>query len=359
MSRILPRYLTRQFLGLFVFSLVGAVLLFIVVDLVENVDQFIDAKAPWYVTFKYYLFFTPSILVLTMPVGTLLSTVFSVGIMAKNSEIVALKALGYSFYQVMRILLILGGMISLLSFFIMETVAIPANLLKEDIKKEYLTKTRGLASSRFRNLFVQEPPDKIIGIDYFNVNKQTAYNVKIETFLGNQLIERIDTDEMVWNGKDWTVRKGYLRRFQDGREQATPISKPVTFHFRFSPRELATAQIKPDEMSFIELWHFIRKVRLFKGEVHRWLTDFHSRIAFPLSNFFIVMLAAPLSYNRRKKSLTIGFGLSLAICFIYFGCIKLGQTLGQNKTLNPFFAAWLGNMLAGLCGLITLKKTRK
>ena len=359
MTRILPRYISRQFIGLLVFSLFGSVLLFIVVDLVENADQFIDAKAAWHVVVMYYLYFLPSILVLTVPVGTLLATVFSVGILAKSNEITAMKALGYSFYQVMGTLLLLGFIVSIFSFFLEELIAIPSNQKMTEIKKQYLSKGEGATYFKYRNLLIQEPPDQIIEIEFYNNTNKTAYNVIIETFKGNQLVARLDAAEMYWKGNKWLITKGYRRIFTKEEERAFPILEPMEFQFQFSPKQLISSQIKPDEMRFSELWRFIRKVRQSKGEVQRWLTDFHIRIAFPVSNVLIVLLAAPLSYNRRKKSLAIGFGLCLLICFFFFGFIKLGQTLGHNKSLHPILAAWLGNGVAALGGMINFTKTRK
>jgi lipopolysaccharide export system permease protein len=359
MTRILPRYISRQYMGLLVFSLLGSVLLFIVVDLVENADQFIDAKAAWHVVVMYYLYFLPNILVLTVPVGTLLATVFSVGILAKSNEITAMKALGYSFYQVMSVLLLLGFCVSIFSFFLEELIAIPSNQKMMEIKKQYLSKDEGATYLKYRNLLIQEPPDKIIEIEFYNNAQKTAYNVIIETFKGNQLVSRIDAAEMYWNGNKWSIKKGFQRLFTGEEERAFPILEPIEFKFQFSPKQLVSSQIKPDEMRFSELWGFIKKVRQSKGEVQRWLTDFHMRISFPVSNVFIVLLAAPLSYNRRKKSLAIGFGLCLLICFFFFGFIKLGETLGHNKSLHPILAAWLGNGVAALIGMINFTKTRK
>jgi lipopolysaccharide export system permease protein len=359
MNRLLPKYLSRQFLGIFVFSLIGSVFLFVIVDLIENADQFIDAKAAWHVVVVYYLYFLPNICVLTVPVATLLATVFSVGLLAKNNEITAMKALGYSFYQVMSVLLILGCIISVFSFFLQEIISIPANGKMMEIKRSYLTKNEGASYLKYRNLLIQEPPDKIVRIEFFNNITGTAYNVSIETFADNKLISRLDAAEMRWKDNRWVVPGGYRRIFEDEKEKAFPFSKPVVFSFQFTPKELASAQIKPDEMRFLELHRFIRKIRQSRGEVKRWLTDFYMRIAFPVSNLFIILLAAPLSYNRRKKSLAIGFGISLMICFFFFGLIKLGQTLGQNESLPPLLAAWLGNVLAAAGGVINTISTRK
>lgn len=359
MIGILPRYISRHFINLFIFSLLGAGLLCIVIDLVENVDLFIDAKAPLGVAILYYIYYFPYFLVLATPVGSLLATVFSLGILARNNEITAMKALGYSFYQVLGILLVLGVFVSMFSFVLSEGCAIPANQKKGEIRKRYLERARSDRYSRFRDLLIQDPPDKIINIAYFNMDTKTAYDVEIETFFQNRLISRLDAGEMTWNGKEWVVYKGYQRIFENESEKAFQIMQPIQFHFRFSPKELSMAQVKPDEMGFFELFRFIDKVRQCKGDIQRWLTDLYIRIAFPISNVVIVLLSMPLLYNRRKKSLAIGFGISLIISFLFFGCVILGQTMGHNKSMKPFLAAWFGNGIAGICSLINIKKTRK
>ena len=112
-------------------------------------------------------------------------------------------------------------------------------------------------------------------------------------------------------------------------------------------------------MDIRELYSFIQRVRASGGEVHRFMTDFYLRIAFPLSNLMIVLFGLPLVYNQRKRSLTIGFGISLVITFFYFGVVKLGQTIGQNGGMHPFLAAWLGNGVMGIGGIINLLNTRK
>ena len=359
MTGILPRYVARQFLGLFLFTLLGAALLFVVLDVVENVDQFIDAKAPGRIVVLFYLFSVPYYMVLAMPFATLLAGVFSVGALAKHNEIVAMKALGYSFYQTLRILLFLGFAISVFSFVLAETMAIPANRKKGEIKRKHLDKSVAMYDMRYRNLLIQEPPDMIIAIEFFNPAVKTAYKVEIQTFRKNRLVRRLDAEEMVWNGAEWLVRKGYLRIFEEEGEKATPLAQEMRFRFHFSPRELSTSQVKPDEMGFLDLERFVQRVRQSRGEADRWLTDWHMRISFPFSNMLVVLISVPLAYNRRKKSLALGFAISLFVCFCFFGVVVLGQTLGHNKSMDPFCAAWLGNALAALGGLVNIRSVRK
>jgi lipopolysaccharide export system permease protein len=46
--RILDRYLLREFLTSSSLGLIGFIVIFIVVDLIEKMDVFLDHKAPWF-----------------------------------------------------------------------------------------------------------------------------------------------------------------------------------------------------------------------------------------------------------------------------------------------------------------------
>lgn len=359
MKKILIRYLMRQFASIFLLCLGAVLAIYMVVDLIENMDGFIDRKVPWVQVIYYYLYYIPYILFLILPVATMLATVFSVGNMARHNELVAMKALGISLYQLTSILLILGFAVSVAGFLLAEGVVIQTNRKKAVIEMEYLKTQRQRTKNIFRNLKIQEPPDKVISIGVYNKRKEVAQKVRIETFDRNTLVHRIDAPEMVWRNGQWEIQSGYERRFIQDREEASPIDTTLRFGFQFRPREVLLAQSTPDELTLFELHRFIERIRKSGQEVHRWMTDFHMRAAFPFANLFIVLLSVPLAYNRRKRSLTIGFGIALMVCFFYFGLIKLGQTMGHNGSLAPLIAAWIGNLTAGVAGIVNLMAVRK
>lgn len=359
MKKILTRYLVRQFTAVFLLCLGAVLAIYVVVDLIENLDGFIDRKVPWIQVFLYYLYYIPYMLFLILPVATMLATVFSVGNMARHNELVAMKALGISLYQLTSILLVLGFIVSAAGFLLAEGVVIQTNRKKAVVESEYLKTQPQRTRNVFRNLQLQEPPDKVISIGVYNKRKETARNVRIETFDQNTLVQRIDAPEMIWKDGRWEIQSGYRRRFIGEREMASPIDTAMRLAFQFQPRDVLLAQSTPDEMTLFELRRFIERIRQSGQEVHRWMTDFHMRAAFPFANLFIVLLSTPLAYNRRKRSLTIGFGIALMIIFFYFGLIKLGQTMGHNGSLPPLLAAWIGNGVAGAAGIVNLIAVRK
>src|SRR4030042_1763167 len=223
--KIIPKYIRSRFLGIFGFCLFSVVMVFLVVDLVESLDRFIDRNVPAKIILLYYLNYVPYILVLGVPVTTLLASVFSMGTLAKNNEMVALKSLGYSLYKVMGTFLIMGLIISAVTFVLSEGVVSRTNRNKEDIRRKYLEGDIQRVSSDSRNLEIQEPPDQIVTMAYFDPGKKIARRVKIETYHENHLTGRVDTDSMMWLDGSWIVLNGYKRTFEEDHETAIPISR--------------------------------------------------------------------------------------------------------------------------------------
>src|SRR6185436_7320240 len=77
--RILDRYLLREFLTYLVLGLMGFIVIFIVVDLIEKMDVFLDHKAPWFLVAQYFLNLTPDVVVKMLPVALLLATFLALG----------------------------------------------------------------------------------------------------------------------------------------------------------------------------------------------------------------------------------------------------------------------------------------
>ncbi|MBN1781790.1 LptF/LptG family permease [bacterium] len=361
---ILRRHIIERFVRTFLFCVLGVIVIFIVVDLVENVDRFIDAHVPWHAVGLYYLLNIPFIVVLTLPMATILSTTLLVGSMAKDNETVALKALGFSYYQIMTLLLLLGACISMLSFGLAEGVAARATRSRVEMERAYLKKHLDRDQTRYHDLNIQEPPYWHISMSEFDSRTSEARQVKIERLLDNRRIQmRIDADLMKYENGQWLVipvkNPTYQRSFEGENETAAAITDTLRFGFTFTPKDLIQVKIVSEEKSIFELYKFAMRTRASGGKIHRWMTDIHLRIAFPISNILVVFLCIPLVYNRRKKSVAEGVGISLLICFVYFGLIKTGQTLGHKEELGPFIGAWLGNITAILAGLVNLVRVRK
>ncbi|MFC1693412.1 LptF/LptG family permease, partial [Candidatus Latescibacterota bacterium] len=95
--RKLSKYILKEFLSFLMYGIIAFAVIFILVDLVDNLDNFIDNKVRISLIVLYYIFNLPFIIVLTFPVAMLLSTMFSLGRLSSDNELTAMKASGVSF----------------------------------------------------------------------------------------------------------------------------------------------------------------------------------------------------------------------------------------------------------------------
>jgi len=106
MFKKLDIYLLRQFITILVVSLLGFLSIFIIVDLIENLDRYIDNKMPWLIVLKYYGYSLPYFINIALPMSMMIAAVFSFGLMAKRNEWTAMKSAGISLYRLSFTLLL-------------------------------------------------------------------------------------------------------------------------------------------------------------------------------------------------------------------------------------------------------------
>ena len=99
--RILDRYLLREFLLFLVLGLIGFIVIFIVVDLIEKMDVFLDHKASFLLVAEYFLNLAPDVVVKMLPVALLLATFLALGQLNKFGELTAMRAGGLSLVRIL------------------------------------------------------------------------------------------------------------------------------------------------------------------------------------------------------------------------------------------------------------------
>jgi len=136
----LDLYLIRQFLTILGISILGFTCIFLIVDLIENLDRFIDNTVPWNIVSKYYVYTLPWFFNIALPMAMLIATVFSVGLLVKRNEWTAMKSSGISLYRIAIPLIIIGIIISYASFEFENRVVSSGNQVRSAIEQKYIKK---------------------------------------------------------------------------------------------------------------------------------------------------------------------------------------------------------------------------
>lgn len=359
--KIIDIYIIKQYIQTILFGILAFTLIFVVIDMVENVDDFVDQQVSADIIFQYYLVFSPEIIKLMTPVAVLLAALFTTGKMSNLSELTAIKASGVSLYRFMAPFLIVTIIICIISIYFAGYVVPDANKTKISIERKYLNKGHIFAGS---NIFFQDTKAKIIGISFFDPNSNQANQVSIQSFNPDDLTEmisRIDAGRMVYDTttNQWTAKNGVERIFTSSGQKAEYFSSLNIEDLNFTPLDLLSKQQKPEEMNLNDLKELIRNQERAGNDPTRTLIEYYSRFSFPMASLVCVIFGLPISANRRKGGLAVQVGISILVTFIYLVFLKISQAFGKNGALDPLLTAWFANLIFITAALINLPRVKQ
>jgi lipopolysaccharide export system permease protein len=337
-------------------------LIFILVDLFENLDKFIDNKLSLGAVFNYYLYFIPEIIRLITPIAVLLATLFTAGGMVNFNEIIAVKNAGISLVRFMAPFLVVGFIITMISLYFNNWIVPEANKQKFFIERNSLGKNKNVVG--LNKLYFQDSKNQLILIDQFSEVDLSANRVSIQLYNPdslNQMIKRVDAAQMKWDGGKWYLLKAAERNFTTEKEELKSYdSIPATGieglnKINLVPSQITRKQLKPEEMNYGELEEFITSMKKGGQNTDRQMVDFYSKISFSFASLNIIIFGISISTgSKRRKGLALQFGISILVSFVYLGFIKISQSFGYNGDLNPMFTAWLANIAFAGFGMINL-----
>lgn len=364
--RLLDRYIIRQYVVSFIFGLFSFLCIFLIIDLTEKIDDFLDAQVPTDVILNYYVVFAPEIIKLMTPIAVLLSALFVVGRMAAQNELAAMKSSGVSLYRLLLPFLAVATVIVGISVYVNGWVVPISNQKKFYIERTYLRK--GIDPSNRFNIFFQVGQTRVVSINYFDMRSHTASRVSIQDFADTNLTvlyHRYDAFSMQWEERSDSTAEGWV--LLNGTHRGTVnLTDPIVRFQRLyvgtldlHPGDIEKKQRKPDEMEYGELREFIEAQRRSGQDVSRWLVDYHAKLAFPFASIIMVLFGVPFAASRPRTGTALGFGIATAATFIYLAFMKISQVFGYNGDIDPLLTAWMANLLflgAAIANIIRVQK---
>ncbi|MCL4540407.1 MAG: LPS export ABC transporter permease LptG [Bacteroidetes bacterium] len=340
-------YIIRQFISVILFSLLAFAAIFILVDLMEHLDNFLDHGVGLLLIARYYLVFTPEILTLITPVAVLLACLFTTGRMSNHNEITIIKSSGINIYRILLPYLMVSAIICAVMVYFNEWIVPLANHEKFRIEKVFLQEHR--EGWWKYNIFMLDSRDRIVSIGYYDDYNNTAERVSVQDFADTNLtylIRRFDAANMSYDKtkQEWILHRVIERTFEGDKETFKTFATLPLKEISFTPADLKEKELNPKDMNFNQLKRFIELQKKSGNDVARYEVDYYSKVSFPFAAIIVIFFGVPLSARKKRSGLALEFGISILVSFIYLLVIKISQVLGYDGLVSPLLTAWLANI---------------
>ena len=344
---ILYRYITREILKYFGIIVTMVIGIYLAVDFIEKIDDFIEIRLPLSKAVSYFLYKTPFIVAQIAPIGILLAVLVVFGLMNKNNEITALKSSGVSIYYLFKPTLAIGVGASVLLFGLSEIV-VPMTMGKANHIWLQEVRREAAVTSRNHNIWIKGRR-RITNITYFNPLDHTVAGIVVYRFGdGFKLAQRIDARAGRFENGHWLL--------SDVMEQ---VLEPATGEYKtllhdekeepldFLPEDLGRVVKKSEEMSIFELAGYIAKVESEGYDATAYRVDFQGKIAFPMVCIVLCLAGTGLAVRGkiRREGLALSITYGIGIAFLYWIFYSFCVSLGYGEVLPPVVAAWMANLI--------------
>jgi len=360
MIRRIDRYILKFFFLslLVVFLAIG--LTIIVINAVEELRDFIDHQVPMVSILEYYLYFSGWVLKSFMPMFVLLATLFSVSILARHHEILAMKACGLSLYRITLPIFLMTIALAAGHFYYSEFIYPPANEKRLEIKKFTIDRRSRRGHTRVKNVSRQISHGHYYTLQVYDAARREGAEFRSVRYSGSRLERIIMADRMIYDDHRWYAVDGVQRLFDsaaiESYHEFDTLSLPEIAE---KPSDLERPIGKPEDMGYNELKNYIDVMKRTGGPYMREAVDLRAKIAFPMSSCIVVLLCIPFASNPRRGGIAISFAAGALVSLAYFVLFRTLQSAGYSEKIPMELAVWGVNGLFLLIGVISMLKARK
>lgn len=358
--KILYRYVLRQFIATQFFALFALCIIFVIVNLLESLDKFLDNNTPFVALMQYYIFYLPEIIELLMPVSMLLAALFTIGNLSTRNEITAMKSGGMSLYSLMIPLMTYSIMISAFMLYFNGWVVPAANHNKIQIEQRYLHKQK--SGGPIYNLYFRDNPKRNIIMQYYDALMKVGNNVVIEDYSSEitpRLVSRTEARSITWDStrQEWKLNKAITRTYQNDKV-ITRFDEISWMKMKITHDQIVQLKRSTDEMNYEEFRDYIDLLEMGGKDVRRQMIEYHGNYAFPFANLIVVLFAVPFASVRKKGGIAVQIAAAMIISFSYLIFQKTSQSIGYSLELDPILTGWTPNIIFITGGLFNLFNTK-
>lgn len=356
--KLLDKYILKQILEMFIMGVaVFTSIIFASDTFITLIKQISLFGIPFNVALIMIILNLPQVVVMTIPMGVLLSTVMTLNGLSLKSEITVMRACGIGLNRIAKPIFIFAIAMSICSFIINETVVPVMTKQSKDLALWSLGQKNipeGKQNFVFKELNDKGSIKRLFYVGY--CEDKRLHNITVLDTSNDGTIQVLQADEGKTSPEGWEFQKGAVYTVDDnGKVLNTTLfdSSVVKFGLDLS-KELNKNVAK--EMNFTNLIKYIKRNSLDPKESSALRIELYDKLALPLTTIALVLIGVPLAITPPRVRYNRGFLFSILIIFAYYLIRALSISFGEAGTLPAFLAAWMPNIVLTTIGVMLYYK---
>jgi LPS export ABC transporter permease LptF len=349
--RVITKAILKEMATVAGITLLGLVVLVLLQQAVRLADLITKQGVSLFTVAPILALALPALVVTILPVCSLMAPAITYSRLATDGELLALRATGYSFYQLLSPILGLGVFMGIATAVLVLEVIPHANFLVRQLVFEAVSTSLQL---RVRERVFQSPlPGLIVYVEHIDENNGQLEGVLLADnrtpeattifaseaeilpdFPGMRVIVKMRNGSLLRREGEQSFQQASFERYSFVIEVGNP----------WDGAELSRKRVR--EMTLGEIWQQVQMIKASGGSHLRALVEWHKRVALPISCLVLVFVGAAVGGLNRRTGRFGGFAISAGSLLLYYILVTAGSSLAETGAIAPTLGVWAPNMLA-------------
>jgi lipopolysaccharide export system permease protein len=355
---ILHRYVFREIVVPFAFGLSLFTFILLIARLLKLIELVVTRGVPVLNILRLLSYIMPAFLEVTVPMAMLLAILVAFGRLSADSEMVALRSSGLSLYQLVPPVAI---------FVALSTAATAALSIharpwgNRSLRSALFDIARSRASAGIKPaVFNDDFPGLVIYAETIDAVHDRLRHVLIaderDSTQQNTIFARdgIMVSDPDTQAVTLRLRDGFIHT-TDGQAKTEYQTHFQSYDVNLDLRQMLAdsreKEIDPKELTLGQL----RRAMAAKAAAGRSyvpeLVEYHRKFAIPFACVVFGLVAVPLGVQPVRAARARGFTMSLAMIFVYYVLLSVGQALAEEAVLPPMVGLWIPNVVFAALGV--------
>lgn len=349
--KLLEKYILKQVVEMFIMGvLVFTSIIFASDTFMTLIKQISKYGIPFKVALILVILSLPSVFVMTIPMGVLLSTVMTLNKLSLASELTVMRACGISFNTIAKPVFAFSIVMCLASFFINETVVPVMTKQSKDLALWAFCQ-KNIPEGKRDFTFQEVNEDRTLKRLFYveSCEDKKFHNVTVLDMSNKDSIHILQANTGGSSPKGWLFNNGIVYTIADEGKvlNSTYFGKTVA-QFGVNLKKELNRNVA-NEHNFLQLCKYLICNKHIENREDL-VIDLFDKLALPLTTIVLVLIGIPLAITPPRVRYNRGFLFSIFIIFAYYLIRALSLSFGQAGSLHPFIAAFLPNIILTIIG---------
>ncbi len=302
----------------------------------------------------YVLLTSPGVFYELLPASALLGSLFVLGSMGNNRELIAMRAAGLSVFGIIKAVMLAGCVLVMIALIVGEFIAPTAQRMAH-ISRVSAQNTQINVSAEY-GLWLREGK-KFINIKQVVGDGSLADLVIYEFDDDLHIHKAIHVDQAIYLGnQEWQMNNIVASEISI-QQMTSSYEETQIWKSSIAPNLLKIVAILPNNLSMYDLAGYVKFLKKNNQKSHLYEAAFWGRIVNPLVTFIMLLLATPFVIGI-KRGVSVGERMMLGV-LIGMGFNIIDKTVGHLGLiygLSPPLMAFAPSIAVLLIALFYLKR---